>query len=121
LLTGVDTFGSARFRYASNKINTPQVAFTIAAQQLLNSRLPDNIAAFQDVLTADICDLAIEVLTSDQYISCKEEKPNINAYGVLATMSYSQRILQQAYNAILQNGPPSSQLQLGVLDPLFFY
>ncbi len=70
-MTGVDTYGSARFRYASNKINTPQVAFTMAAQQLLNSRLPENIAAFQDVLTADICDLANEVLTYDQYTYCK--------------------------------------------------
>lgn len=35
LSTGADTMGSARFRYASDKINNPQVQFTIGAYNLL--------------------------------------------------------------------------------------
>lgn len=61
------------------------------------------------------------MLTDEQYANCQQEQPNITVDGVLSTMAYSQRTLQQAYAAILNGSPPGQQLQLGLLDPLFFY
>ena len=58
LIIGVDKMGSTRFRRAVDKINMPQIAFPMAAQRLLGSRLHSNTVNFESVLTSNICELA---------------------------------------------------------------
>jgi len=117
LVAGIDKVGSKRFRSATSKIDTPDIAFVRYSSKLLRSRLPENIHAFEQILVGNICEQARDVLLADQYQFCLEE-PKVTIDGILATMSYSQRMLQQSKVSITNQ---DSQFQLGLLDPLYFF
>lgn len=59
------------------------------------------------------------MLLPEQYEHCVKSQSNISSSGVLATMAYSQRLLQEAYSAV--RGGAAFPLTMGTLDTLFFY
>jgi hypothetical protein len=64
----------------------------------------------------DVCDVAKEALTDEQLANCIAYQPQIMSDGVLASMSYCQRTLQ---NSIIVNGTyiqQSPNIPLGGMD-----